>query len=609
MPLATGSSKTSDVIDRTTTLFNSFIPAFASHYVQGTGNTVTLADAFFATPGAAVYSASGLGLSDQQINSDTVGRAVTRAEGVVLAIKADLTDSLKVVSTSGYDSGLYSQLDNTDCDATPLRLCSVGYQSKFHAFNQDLRFDYANGPFKLIVGGFVGIDSLTSDNRPDFFNALSLFNIGAAGLSPTYFNPAGFFSPFLAANSLPTGITATQHFKQERTSLALYGEGSYALTNTIKLTLGGRLTKDTTKFKDGLTTFYDDAGAPRLLSVSGNAGGAPFFLSPVYQEDGVTVAIPQSAGPVPGGLNQEGKSTRFSGRAILDWKPVDNVMFYGSYSRGYRAGTYNGLAYGKVSQVYFVPPETVNAFEVGFKTRFFDNRVQLNGAFFLYDYKGQQGQVVDATATANLVALDGIMKGFEAELQIAATDRLTLGASIGILDSHYKNGTNCSSYLQSDPRQQVGNCVHAGSGWTDVGGNPFPFAAKTSLNFNADWTAVDYGKDKVVFHADASYTGNFHYDSFGDYSAVPLYQLTVPIGGVTAVPLVGGKFTQGGGDFWMANARATFTHGNYSIALWAKNIFDKTTYPYGIATENLFGNDYRVRNQPRTYGVEATMKF
>ena len=59
----------------------------------------------------------------------------------------------------------------------------------------------------------------------------------------------------------------------------------------------------------------------------------------------------------------------------------------------------------------------------------------------------------------------------------------------------------------------------------------------------------------------------------------------------------------------MANTRMTFTHKNMSVAFWMKNIFDKTTYPYGIATEYLFGNDYRIRNQPRTFGVEVAAKF
>ncbi|MFM6854851.1 MAG: TonB-dependent receptor domain-containing protein, partial [Sphingopyxis sp.] len=222
-----------------------------------------------------------------------------------------------------------------------------------------------------------------------------------------------------------------------------------------------------------------------------------------------------------------------------------------------------------------------------------------------------QGQVVDSTATANLVALDGRMQGLEVEVQYAPVDNLRLSASFGLLDSRYDHG-DCSIAFTG---QQNGNCVRSGAGPTDVGGNPFPFAAKSSFNLGVDWDMFDTGTDSLTLHADAAYTGNFHYDSFGDYSSVPRVPLANPVPDpvtgalLTSAPLVGGQFTRGGGDFWMANARLTYTHNNLSVAAWVKNLTDRTTYPYGIATEFLFGNDYRVRNQPRTFGVEATIRF
>ncbi|WP_342776802.1 hypothetical protein [Hankyongella ginsenosidimutans] len=45
-----------------------------------------------------------------------------------------------------------------------------------------------------------------------------------------------------------------------------------------------------------------------------------------------------------------------------------------------------------------------------------------------------------------------------------------------------------------------------------------------------------------------------------------------------------------------------------SVSLWAKNLFDKYYYTYGLNI-NVFGYDYLNRGMPRTYGVEATVKF
>src|SRR3546814_17772095 len=99
----------------------------------------------------ASYSQSGRGLGLNELEQDTIGTATSRARGVVFDARFELSDRLKLISISGYDEGLYSQ-SQTDCDASPLRLCAIVYRSEFNAFNQDVRFDYDGGPFKAILG-------------------------------------------------------------------------------------------------------------------------------------------------------------------------------------------------------------------------------------------------------------------------------------------------------------------------------------------------------------------------------------------------------------------------------------------------------------------------
>src|SRR4030095_1085353 len=163
-------------------------------------------------------------------------------------------------------------------------------------------------------------------NRPTFFNFLSDVR-AALGLPASYFNPGGAFNGTgLPVDALPSGIVATQHFRQDRKSRALYAEGSWQFTDRWKLTLGGRYTKDKNEFKEGYSTYFDDTGAARLITVSANPG--PYFLAPVG-------LIPASTGPLPDALEDSGKSSKYSGRAILDWKVTDDVMTYASFSKGY----------------------------------------------------------------------------------------------------------------------------------------------------------------------------------------------------------------------------------------------------------------------------------
>jgi iron complex outermembrane recepter protein len=570
VPLPTGQSKSSDLINYESPnfllgpLFQALAPAGLL---------------------PASYSQSANGLNLDHIQADTVGRALTEAKGGVFTGKFSLADSLRLIAITGFDSGRYQQ-SSTDCDATPLRLCSIGYDSKFHAFNQDVRLDYAAGPVKLITGLYYGSDSITTNNTPDFFNFLSDVN-AALGNPPTYFNPGGAFAAALPAGALPTGIRARQHFRQDRDSKAIYGEGSYEITSTLKATAGLRYTKDKNNFKDGLTTYYDDSGAARLLTVSNYPG--PYFIQPVGP-------IPASGGAFPGGLTREGRSSKLSGRFILDWKLAEQILTYASYSRGYRAGTFNGLAYGSSNQVYFVPPEQVDAIEGGVKSRFFDNRLQINGAIFHYKYKGQQGQVVDKTATANLISLDGKIDGLEMDIQFAATPTLRLDASWGLLHSRYDDATCPVTPLTGFPAQ-VGNCVSSSGGNVSVGGNPFPYAAKSSANFGFDWDAWSNASSRVSLHGDTAYTGHFNFDSFGNYSAGPLPHVA------------SGKFADGSGNYWIVNGRLTYSLDHYSISAWGKNLTNKVYYPFGIAIENLFGNGYRVRAAPLTFGVEVNVSF
>jgi len=569
-PIPTGQSKTSDVINYLSPnfllgpLFQALVPAGLL---------------------PASYSQAANGLGERQIQADTVGKALTEAKGGVFTGKFTLADSLKVILVSGFDSGVYQQTA-TDCDATPMRLCSIGYFSRFHAFNQDARVDYSHGPFKVIGGLFYGIDSITADNTPDFFNFLSDVN-AAVGNPTTYFNPGGAFGAALPPGSLPTGIRAIQHFRQDRKSKAIYAEGSYQITDALRATAGLRYTKDTNDFKDGITTYYDDSGAPRLITVSANPG--PYFIQPVGP-------IPASGGPLPDPLTRHGESSKTSGRFILDYKLTDQIMTYASFSRGYRAGTYNGLAYGSSNQVYFVPPETVDAVEIGLKSRFLENRLQVNAAAFHDKYKGQQGQVVDATATANLVSLDGIIEGLELDVQYAATDALRLSASFGLLHSKYDDAT-CPSTTVSGFPAQVGNCVASSGGNASVAGNPFPYAAKSSVNLGVDWDAYASAAGKLTLHADGAYTGRFFYDGFKDYTYGNLPNVS------------SGKFSDGEGNYWVFNSRANYTYDRYTFSIWGKNLADKTYYPFGIAIENLFGNGYRVRAAPRTFGAEMAVKF
>lgn len=590
VPIPTGQDKNSDVIDYTSPTF--LLGALFGGLNQAAPGVL---------PTSYSQSANGLGLRD--IEADTAARALTETFGVMFRGEFAMNDSLSFIGVAGYDEGEYRQDPNTDCDATPLRLCSIGYNSEFEAYNIDLRLDYQVDRLKLIAGAFYAYDEIDTANKPDFFNILSDVH-AALGQSPTYFNPAGGFNGvLLPADALPTGIRAEQNYTQDRDSWAIYAEGNYAVTDKVNLTVGLRYSEDQLEFKDGYTTYFDDAGNPRMLSVSNffhTGAYQAYFLDDFFDAAGNLVA-PAAAlnggAPFPDPRQEEGDSDSVSGRIIVDWQATEGAMLYASYSRGYRAGTMNGLAYGSGNQIYFVEPEEVDAFELGFKTRWIDDRLQLNGALFFYDYQGQQGQVVDNTATANLLSLDGEITGFEIDMQLAVTDTFFVNAAYGWLDSEYDSNPCDPANPPTGFPAQDGNCIVSSGGAVDVGGNAFPYAAESTFNIGFDWDIAEFGGGVVQLHGDGAYTGQYYYDAFEEYQAGPLPNVAR------------GKFTEGEGDYWVFNARLSYVADNYTVALWGKNLGDEEYYPFGISIENLFGNGYRILAPPRTYGVELKYTF
>lgn len=494
------------------------------------------------------YDRSNLG--SKEVEADGVGNRLIRAEGAVLTAAYSATDDVTITSITGYDSGKYAQLPFQDCDGTPFDFCATGYQSDFQAFNQELRFNYDGDRLKFVGGLYYGWDRIDTFNRLKSFGVLSGIR-EALGLPASYFNPAGF-GVIADPLALPTTIRADIKNSQTRRSKAIYGEGVFDVSDQFSLTVGLRYTGDKGHYYNGLATLFDDAGTPRLITVS----SSPVAVLP---------------GPNVTPLTERGSSNALSGRVIASYKPSEDVMLYASYSRGYRAGTFNGFAFQDNSQVNFVPPEKVNAYEIGFKSRILDNAMQINGALFQYDYQGQQVQeIIGARALSVLRSLDGRIRGGELEIQYRPVSTVQIALSGGFLDSKYDSGQTLSGI--------------------DISGNEFPFAADVSFNGSVDWTVTTIGDGDLSLYGEAVYTGKYFYDPFGNRQAT-------------------GPMRLGGGDYWLLNGRMSYTAERYTISAWVKNLADKLYFPYALNLEAGFGIDYLSRGAPRTFGVDVTFRF
>jgi outer membrane receptor protein involved in Fe transport len=192
--------------------------------------------------------------------------------------------------------------------------------------------------------------------------------------------------------------------------------------------------------------------------------------------------------------------------AGIQYKIAPQVMVYFRYTRGFKAGGFEGQQLARQSlqglqNFSAYGPEYVDAFELGLKSKWLDDRVLVNVDVFRGDYKDLQsfanvyipslnafgGEVVNAAKSRS--------QGVELEGQWAATRDLRLSANVTYLDSHYVSFPNApQSTLQSycggvsyvlPYCSRFPNPVPPSN---DLAGQQTPYAPRWSGNVTASYT-------------------------------------------------------------------------------------------------------------------------
>lgn len=242
-------------------------------------------------------------------------------------------------------------------------------------------------------------------------------------------------------------------------SFAIYTDVEFAITEKLKLNLGGRYTWEEKKIQ------VDFANA---------LNSASDFQSPDFQESW----------------------SEFTPRAVLTWQPSDSVSLYGSFTEGFTSGGFNTEEDTVAVIGRPFDPETIQAYELGAKTEFLDRKIRLNVALFRQDYKNKQEGFLDPTFNFVIVnAAKARMKGIEVELHWALNEFFTLHGSYSYLDAVYRD------------------FVIPGS-MEDRTGNFLSTSPKNSLAFGADFRHP-LGDIGYVF-ANASYTKQGSYFTGSD---------------------------------------------------------------------------------------------
>ena len=240
-------------------------------------------------------------------------------------------------------------------------------------------------------------------------------------------------------------FTATQ----KDDSLAAFAEGTYQITPDTQLTVGGRYTWES---KDFTMTTYATPPATGVL-----------FKCP----------DPSLVGPAYAACRKPTTSyTKFTPHVSLSHNLSKDIMIYASYSQGFRSGGWNGRA-ASTTSIGPYAPETVDSYEVGWRSEFFQKRLQLNLTAFRADYNNKQEEVLTpspinpaASETTVQNAGQATINGLEVEAEAIPVDGLHLTGSLGYLDASYQK------FLVSGVDVRASKNFRYAPKWTfDIGGD------------------------------------------------------------------------------------------------------------------------------------------
>ncbi len=129
-------------------------------------------------------------------------------------------------------------------------------------------------------------------------------------------------------------------------------------------------------------------------------------------------------------------TSRWDPKVALQYNWTPSVMTYVQYATGFKGGGINPHPVFANQAVPF-KAETLSSYEVGAKTQWFDNRVRLNAAAFLSNYKDLQITVI-GPAGADIVQNAGHIRisGVEGEIEAEPVPGLLLNGSFGFLNYH-----------------------------------------------------------------------------------------------------------------------------------------------------------------------------
>ncbi len=369
-------------------------------------------------------------------------------------------------------------------------------------------------------------------------------------------------------------------------SYAAYGQVTWNATDALHITVGGRYTKDK---KSGVLHYsrninYDDPANAAIVARNGYAPLAKTW-------------------------------NRFNPLVTVAYDFSDSIHGYAKYATGYRAGG----ASSRTSDYRAFDPEDVKSYEVGLKADFWDRRARFNIAGYIMERNQSQVDLstIQPTATGNfnnLVTFNAPgttkIRGIEADLSVKPLNGLTLNLAY----AYTYTDIPPISVTYSAPGIIIAPALTPTAAQSTTVDQKFyiVFTPRNAASGSIDYELpINDDDTKLKFHLDANYAqATQAFDQFATKADASF--------------IVNGRIS-------LAGIKLGSGDQKFTIGVWSRNLFNEqhvyrrdpsnslpavqTSQVAGVANIVAIGNnggilgDYGNFNMPRTFGVDATLKF
>jgi len=386
----------------------------------------------------------------------------------------------------------------------------------------------------------------------------------------------------LSVTGYPGSVWVTNQARVDK-DWAVFGEVSWDITPQLTLTGGGRLYRfDNTLF--GFAGF--GAGNPGGFSTGENrcltVNGIQHRFDPLSPlatgETDLFIPCFNVADVVNGeAVPRRSKGSGHIHRLNVTWKPQQGLMFYATWSKGFRPGGIN-----RQPDTPGYAPDFLTNYEIGWKTTFAGGRLRWNGAIYHQDWNGIQYSFLGPNS------LTVIQNGRKARIDGVETDinyvagGLSLNATAAYTRAKTR-GNICDQAIVVDPDP---NCGGPGDAISIPSGTRLPITPRFKATGTARYSWPMWS-GKAHVQGVIAYSGSAPSDLNPAQNAM--------LGNLHSSTLV---------DLF-----AGYDWGKFNVELFGTNIFDERNELSRFVVCSICTQVKIVPGRPRTIGLRAGMKF